>query len=200
MFWFCLQCRLWTAQWNLHCWPVDGRISGAQPLQTQNQRVIKPWHCAKFNAVHATIIKLQFQCYAIFVDSTTVRSASKTRRVSLEYCHVTASGTVDFNIESIVVEMKLCDAPAVYYSRTLLVTDRDWQQQQIHSIGCIRCICKFAHPIMVFRDSRGPATQFFGAGGYYSASGIVIFCKDVQSALAWPYGLPQWPFEFGECN
>ena len=47
---------------------------------------------------------------AIFVDSTTVRSASETRRGSLEYRHATASGTVDFNIESIVVEMKLCDA------------------------------------------------------------------------------------------
>ena len=48
---------------------------------------------------------------AIFVDSTTVRSASETRRGSLEYRHITASGTEDFNIVSIVVEMKLCDAP-----------------------------------------------------------------------------------------
>ena len=45
------------------------------------------------------------------MDSTTVRSASDTRRGSLEYRHVTASGTVDFNIESMFVEMKLCDAP-----------------------------------------------------------------------------------------
>ena len=48
---------------------------------------------------------------AILVDSTTVRSASDTRRGSLEYRQVTTSGTVDFNIESIIVEMKLCDAP-----------------------------------------------------------------------------------------
>ena len=56
---------------------------------------------------HQTSISM----YAIFVDSTTVRSASETHRGSLEYRHVTASGTEDFNIVSIVVEMKLCDAP-----------------------------------------------------------------------------------------
>ena len=49
--------------------------------------------------------------YTFFVDSTTVLYASKTRRVSLEHRHITASGTVDFNMERIVVDMKLCDAP-----------------------------------------------------------------------------------------
>ena len=48
--------------------------------------------------------------YAIFVDRTTVRSASETCRGSLEYRHAIAFGTVEFNIDSIVMEMKLCDA------------------------------------------------------------------------------------------